>query len=994
MNLCAKPVRLPAFCLALVMCVTHLLADLPETFEALTQGRAYRHNLRNVSRKTMVGNFLREGEPAARPPGMLRHAIDSALEVRNDPNASEEDTRHASVMLNEALEALIFGYHAAGNRDLLNGTRVSFPASSGANEERTPPAGTTASFQSPAIQSLYYAHLYFMEGIKEAVAVLQRDPGSALRALDASNGDPSYFTRWNNPENLPREEYFDSTLQESDAWSLTAAALLGKSVRRFGGTVTTLADKLWRAAHFHPETSRNRDAALQEASEFLKCNMHAQFLASLPIAATLNDGVALAPDATGKLVPTRNEYQEVGADSVRVNVTGAQILAGRIARGERPKQADLVPRWDKPTIDAQLRKLGSLSGTVREAWTAAETAINEFNSANVATVSDSLDRRQRFKFRLWQITGIHPDENPGGEQFDKPEGRAAYVKTLEDWVFDKTANFNPSDDWFTAPLTGRNDPATGRPPSVSEISELGFASLRMVQALNEVKSMQARIDSYVQRIQIEEWRNGAVADISENEAKVIGAMEAAEFLASAFEVSICICGVSSGSEVKQNGGAALRGVNAPIKRFIQTRNQTKINGVNSQATIQNLLVEQSLLSEQFPNVLIQAQLAVNEVQRLFAESEQLVEDYAYHVNAKQDLWFNDPEILFEKSQAEERYEELIQTYQGELYLLAKMLEKAWVEPYENPVLNAAGAYEQFANDTRFDLFPDSEAVFAIGNHNQCNDFLDALRSWNNHLAGGRRGVLSGGRSQSLTDAIVISVREHLLGLDDLRFEQGRFVVDPVLRHENIRRFRSFVQRGQTRAKERGFELRIDFPFKLEQTVETEGLDEPDFLFSALGVADPNVWNRRILGVGVELVGNNVTQGTSTTPNRIPVSLYLHGNVSRESKFLDSLFTQQNRTVVTDLRLFQYDPYELTLLGNDGFFKIDNLVATSNNLQPDPLSPQQIPHVEWPLGCDNWVFLVRDNVAQFNWENLDDIKLYVYWEAGPPVTLANNYGWPN
>ena len=85
---------------------------------------------------------------------------------------------------------------------------------------------------------------------------------------------------------------------------------------------------------------------------------------------------------------------------------------------------------------------------------------------------------------------------------------------------------------------------------------------------------------------------------------------------------------------------------------------------------------------------------------------------------------------------------------------------------------------------------------------------------------------------------------------------------------------------------------------------------------------------------------------------------------------------------------------MTLLGNDGFFKIDNLVATSNNLQPDPLSPQQIPHVEWPLGCDNWVFLVRDNVAQFNWENLDDIKLYVYWEAGPPVTLANNYGWPN
>ena len=343
---------------------------------------------------------------------------------------------------------------------------------------------------------------------------------------------------------------------------------------------------------------------------------------------------------------------------------------------------------------------------------------------------------------------------------------------------------------------------------------------------------------------------------------------------------------------------------------------------------------------------------------------------------------------------EKRYEDLVRTYQGELYLLSKMLEKAWVEPYENPVSLGEGAYGQFGSDPRFDLFPDAEAIFSVGDHVKSSDYLDALKAWNNYLSNGHRGKVTGRRSALLSDAITISVREHLLGLSDLKFVDSRFVVDPVVRHENIRRFRSFIQRQRGKAAEQGFEMRIDFPFKLERVVESEGQPKPLFLFSSLGVANPNIWNRRILGVGLELVGNNVTQGSFGTPNQTPVSLYLHGNVSRESIFLDSLFTQENRTIVTDLRLFQHDPSELTVLGTDAFFALEELSATSNNLQPNPQSPQQFPDIEWPLGCDNWVFVVRQGVANFNWENLDDIKLYVYWEAGPPVSLANNYAWPN
>ena len=971
-------------------------SELRPAFDSLVEGRSYLRDRLTLTQKGLINAFLSNPESANSNPNELRRALSQALAIRNDPGAAEDERRRAYIIINESLEALLFGYNAAGNKDLLDGTRISFPGSPGSDEARKAPVGLFESYQSESVTSLYYAHLYFLEGIKSAVDYLQRDSDGKLRATDLSeNALPQvpFYTRWNNEENdLPWvDEDFRS--DEINA-SLTAAALLGKSVRRYGATVTTLADRLWKAAFFHPNASGNREEVLDEAGEFLKANMHAQFLASLPIAAKLNDGVSPDTDAAGLPAPSRNEYQEVGADAVRVNVTAAQILAERIAKRERPKQPDLVPKWDRATVNTQLAKIASLRNTLATAWNEAEAAINQANESSVRDANDRLQRRDRYKFRLWQLTGIHPDSEPEFESLNTELGRTAYLRLIEDWIFEKTANFDPSDPWFTNPLTGFVDPATGDASPVSQVSDIGFASLRMVQALNEVKSIKSRIDSFSQRIQIEQWRTDTISDIVENEATVIGAMEAAEFVASSLGVTVCICGVSSGSFVKHDLGAALRGVNAPIKRLIQARNQTKISGANKDAAIQNLLIEQSLLAEGLPNVVIGAELAAGEVKRLFGEVERLVEDYAYHVDTTESFWYNDPEILFEQTAAEQRYKDLLQTYRVELYLLSKMLEKAWVEPYENPVLNAGGAYEQFAADPRFDLFPDSEAIFSSGNHNQASDFFDALKSWNNYLANGRRGGSTGGRSTLLADSITISVREHLLGLSDLKFDENRYVIDPVLRHENVRRFRAFVQRQRSQAQEEGFEMRLEFPFNLEQVVESEGLQDPVFLFSSLGVANPNIWNRRILGVGVELIGNNVTQGTFGSANQVPVSFYLHGNVTRESKFLDSLFTQQNRKVVTDLRLFQNDPYDLTVLGTDSLFSVEDLRATANNLQPNPLSPQQFPNIEWPLGCDNWVMLVRSGVANFNWENLDDIKLYVYWEAGPPVTLATNYAWPN
>ncbi len=993
-----------AFMLLVVIVAGPAHADVGSAFDALVDGRSYRKNLRLQVRDTMVHNFL-----VAEPPA-LRLAIDEAIAVRLDVDSTANDKADARIIGWESLEALLYGYHSAGNRDLLKGTRISFPASLGVIEDRNPPVGVFSNELSEnndlledlgsSIQALLYAELYFRQAIKEAIGFIQSDPGGQIRATDLNpNAGPSLpnFTRWTIYLRHLEDAITDNELtfnNEDDQWSLTGAALLGKSIRRYGGTAVTIADKLWRSAYFHPAVANSREQLLSEAAEHLRCHIHGQFLASLPVAATLHDGISSAPGEDGSVVLQRNEYQEVGADVVRVNITAAQILAGRISRGERPKRVDLVPRWDDAAVNTQLSKLSGIRASLSQAWADAETAINENNSAIISATQDRLLRRDRYKFRLWQITGIHPDSDPDFDGLNSEDGRENYLRFVEDWVLDKTANFNPLDEWFNVPLTGFNDPAGGG--SVSQISDLGLASLRMMQAFNAVNVAQARINVIPQRIRIEDERNGKVNRIVTKQGDQITALDMAVAAAEFITVNVCACGLSSGTVTTVSQKAFTQYAQAPIRNMINTTATVGVNNTNSQAVIENLLIEQGILIEELPTSIIQAQLAVAEVKRLGAEVAQLVEDYQYHVDGTANLWYNDPELVFEKAAAEKRYEELVRTFQGELYILAKMLEKAWVEPYENPVLNSSGAYEQFGVDPRFDLFPDAESIFAVGDHLKSADFWAALKQWNNYLANGRRGSVIGGRSSSIDGAVKISLRQHILGLTDCFFNQetGNFEVDEILRHENVRKFRAHVLRQAEAAQEEGFEIRFDFPINLTQLVEVEGQSEPLFLFGSLGVANPNIWNRRVLGVGIQLVGTNVTQGTIGIGGQVPVSAYLHGTISRESKFLDSIFTQNNRTIRTDLAQFQHDPFELTILGTDSVFAIEELRAKADGEQPDPNNLFQVPHVEWPLACDNWVLLIRKGVAEFNWENLDDINLYIFWEAGPPVDLSNNYSWPN
>jgi len=972
-----------------------LAGELDVAFSDLKAGREYRDELNQKVRSAFVGDFLNggTGTPVERHPVKLRRAVDRAIAIREDSAAGSTEFDQAWIIANEALEASLYGYLSAGNLDLLNGTRLAFPntgdVSLGYTEGRQDPVEQFSSIENDnTLKSLLYAQLYFQTGIKETISFIQADPESKIRSTDLTTLEAfPYFTRWNNPAYLPHPRFEDNKFNDSeDNASLTAASLLGKSIRRHGGTAITIADRMWRSAFNDPRGQDNREEILSEASEHLRCQMHSQFLASLPIAATLSDGQSAELDSSGTPIATSNAYQDVGANIVRVNVAQASVLQQRIANGERPLLIDLVPRWDSATINTQLSKIQGLRNSIAQAWNDARTAIQRNDSAIVAMNSDRQIRRERYKFRLWQITGFHPDDESRWEGLDTEAGRQAYLGFVENFVLQRTQNFDPTNPWFTQPPSGGFTPPAGD-VAPTEISDLGFASLRMLQAFNDLDVARARIDAIPQQIAIEDRRNLTVNLIITAQGLAISALDASQALADSHETSYCVCGLASGVTYTPKFGSIVAAAQTIVRNLINTGANVGINTANSRALVENLLVEQGLLLQQLPSSVIQAQLAVNELRRLYAEAEQLVEDYEYHTASTDTLWYNDPELVFEQEAAEERYAETLQSYQSESYLLSLMLERAWVEPYEYPARDESGSYRTFSSNPAYDRFPDQESVFAVGDYRHVTDYTQALRDWNNFLIS-QRGVVTGGREPTLAGADKISYRQQILKLSDLEFV-GR---PGNQSFRNIRRFRAHILNAHRRAQDdNGDELRLDLAINLTELIEAAGNEQPIFLFGSLAPGDTSAWNRRVLGVGLELVGNNVTQGRPANPGLFNAQVFLHGNIFRESRFVDSQDGNSNLTITTNLNLYQRDPLEPTPFGTPPRYGIP-VDATSGGLKPSPSSSRQMPLVNWPFWCDNWVISVPSGNAQFNWENIDDIVIYLFTEYGPPVSSATNYNW--
>ena len=88
----------------------------------------------------------------------------------------------AKVIAWESLEALLTGYLYAGNRDLLNATRIAYPGYNPADDTRGLPKEEPAEFVGPPQKQISFARLYFLQGIKDVLDYVSEDTTGALRA--------------------------------------------------------------------------------------------------------------------------------------------------------------------------------------------------------------------------------------------------------------------------------------------------------------------------------------------------------------------------------------------------------------------------------------------------------------------------------------------------------------------------------------------------------------------------------------------------------------------------------------------------------------------------------------------------------------------------------------------------------------------------------------------------------------------------------------------
>lgn len=382
-------------------------------------------------------------------------------------------------------------------------------------------------------------------------------------------------------------------------------------------------------------------------------------------------------------------------------------------------------------------------------------------------------------------------------------------------------------------------------------------------------------------------------------------------------------------------------------------------------------------------VSLNADIAAAELRSLFAKARRLVEDHAFYQGITDTLWYRDPSLAFKLEKAEEEYGSLMREYRIELYKLARMLEAAWTERFQNPVKKASGVVAALNNGS-FDGFTEAESVFAATNHSHGAAFFQALKAWDLKL---RESDYRGPASRVLWDANSfagqpISLRRDVYKFIDYRydFDANTYVTDEALRRQSVQQFRALLldKANRDEANRGGLSrLRLDFPLTYGQARVILGQANivPIVQQSRPGGGLDQFWNHRVSEIGVKIVGKNVFAAGAT----VPVSFELFGNVDRIGFFPDSLLATSRAVESFPVPLYQRDP-DKRLVGEPFF-------GTGIGI-PAAIGSTAVPMNEvtgWPLFCDNIVLRIGAQ-GTMRLENIEDIELYLKMEVGSPPPI--------
>lgn len=964
-----------------IICFTFNIAadDLDDAFSRLVTGRAYLQGFPPKTRSVLVNDFLGADGLPSRP--MLGDAIQRAIAIREQeppepdgfPAGQAPRSIQAKVIAWESLEALLTGYLYAGNRDLLQATRIAYPAGGNTpTENRALPKEEAAEFKGTSQTPFSYARLYFLQGIKDVLEYIAGDTTGALRAGSSIYPTVPHYVTFDEQQSqilpFPRfdDPNFGGPVVDDREPSQSVAYLHGSAMERLGLVAVAYAERLWRSAYAGADAGIKRpqpekDAMLNRATDVLKENIHAQFLAALPLAAQLSDG------SPGSI----NEFQQSKIDQARVAVTSALRLRQQILAGEKPTQTALVSAWDLAAIEQQISRVRDTHEAARLKWDggigSVTYEIGRDEQALTLNFDNAVNLRNSIETQILEITGIDPSEYRGlRTELDRAAYRAAIDNKFATLFQNALAN-----------------PQDLNAPGLQDGSQMSIQALRIVQAVREANAKSAQINAYPQRIRVELERNSEVEAAILIGGALVAVLDASIQLANSVSVSTTISYPPSIS-VSVNPGIGLSVSLGLLKSTIELGQTVYINAVNSAATIKNLQIEQVVALQELPVVAVNSAIASAEYQRLLNSAHRLIDNHIFYEQGSAALWYRDPSLSFRLEKVEEEYAGLMQEFRIELYKLARMLEAGWTERFQNPVKQANGTTIEPLNNGSFDEFTEAESIFGVVNHVRGQAFLNALKAWDLKL---REPLFRGPHSATLWDANTftgqpISLRRDIFKLIDYRydFDGNRYDVDPALSRQSIQQFRAILLNLAARdpANANGLtRLRIDFPLTYNQSRAIIGQQEtvPIVQQHRPGGTFDQFWNHRVKDIGIKIVGKNVFAAGST----VPVAIELFGNVDRIGFFPDSLFTFSRSITSFPVPLYQRDP-DQRLVGEPF---LGTAIGIPAAIGSTPVAMTTVSG--WPLFCDNIVFRVGSQ-GTLRIENIDDIELYMKMEIGSPPPI--------
>lgn len=875
------------------LCRLAVADDLDDAFASLTSGRAYlKLYPEQKTRSALVEDFLGAGGQTPNHP-MLMEAVQRAIAIRDaeppdpdslPPGGGAPRSVQAREIAWQALESDLTGYNYAGNRDLLDAVRIAYPGKNPADDTRQMPKEEPVSFPGTSQKQITYARLYFLQGIKDVLEYVAEDTTGKLRAgSDIYPTVPHYvtFDEELRDEILPHDKFDDPNFGGPNDGTLdreasqSVAYLYGSAMERFGLSAVAYADQLWKSAYAGPGAGLARSPTekgqmLQRATDMLTFNSHAQFLASLPLAAQLSDGTD----------GTINEFKQSKIDQARVSVTDALRLREQILAGEKPTQTALVSAWDEGSIAQQIgvckaayqRAQNKYDGTPQDESVVYQIGRQE--DALTQNANREIELRNGLESQLLAITGMNPSDF-GGLRLET--NRVAFLKAL--------------DERYTR-LIQNADKAS---PDLQEGSLMSIQTLKLLQAISLGRVAQAKVDSYAHKIHVEEERNGAVDTLIFINGVAYQILDYAVLASRAVPKISITTGTLSGTTVTTEGGWIAAAAAAALKALRLATETIAINDVNSAAVVKNLLIEMTVAQEELDAARLNAPIALAELKGLHGTAKRVVEDHIFYQDITAPLWYRDPSLAFKLEKAEEEYRDLMHKYRIELYKLARMLEAAWTERFSNPVKQANGSTIEPIDSGTYDEFTEAESVFSVVRHDRGDAFFNALREWDLLL---RKPEFRGDYSGNQWDANFfsgqpISLRRDIFKLIDYRydFNGNRYELDPALNRQSIQQFRAILLDLANRDPINNpslKRLRVDFPLTYNQARVILGQGTPVPIVQRnrpAGTLD-TFWNHRVKQIGLKITGKNVFPAGNT----VPVSIELFGNVDRIGFFVDSLFT--------------------------------------------------------------------------------------------------------